>query len=102
FVPPIFYGDLAEMVFSPLDTRGGKLVSLTMVLEVDRLVVLDEMALKHSILWDLALRTLEGQSVEDLREPDKESIRESVKNAINEELRNGAVTGVYFTEFIMQ
>ena len=102
FVPPIFYGDMAEMVFSPLDTRGGKLVSLTMVLEVDRLVVLDEMALKHSILWDLALRTLEGQSVEDLREPDKESIRESVKNAINEELRNGAVTGVYFTEFIMQ
>lgn len=102
FTPPIFYPDLAEMVFSPLDTRGGQLVSLTIVLEVDRQVVLDEMAKKHSMIWDLTLRTLEAKTVEELRDPDKTGIREDIMNAINEELQNGSVTAVLFTEFIMQ
>jgi len=102
FKPPIFYEDLAQMLFSPLDTRGGQLVSLTMVLEVDRDVVLDEIGLKHAMIWDLVLKTLEQRTVEELREPEKIQIREMVAMVINEELQNGAVTGVLFTEFIMQ
>lgn len=102
FVVPIFYSDLAEIVFSPLDTRGGQLVSLTIVLEVDRQVVIEEITKKHSRIWDLALKTLEVKSVLELRDPDKEGIRTDLLNAINEELQNGAVTGVYFTDFIMQ
>ena len=102
FVTPIFYEDLAEMVFSPLDTRGGQLVSLTLVLEVDRAVVLDELAKKHTLMWDLVLKELEGWSVAELRDPDKEPIREALVNAVNKELQNGAVTVVYFTDFIMQ
>ena len=102
FVPPIFYADLAEIVFSPLDTRGGQLVSLTIVLEVDREVVLEEITKKHSMIWDLVLKTLESQTVEALRDPDKDPMRDALKNAINEELQNGAVEGVYFTHFIMQ
>lgn len=102
FVPPIFYHDLAEIVFSPLDTRGGQLVSLTIVLEVDREVVLDEITKKHSMIWDLCLKVLEIQSVVALRDPDKDPIREELENAINEELQNGAVTDVYFTDFIRQ
>ncbi len=102
FVPPFFYTDLGQLVFSPLDSRGGQLVSLTIVLEVDRLVVLDEISLKHSMVWDLVLKTLETHTVEDLRDPDKELIRETIINLINEELQNGAVTGAYFTDFIMQ
>jgi flagellar basal body-associated protein FliL len=102
FVPPIFYADLAEIVFSPLDTQGGQLVSLTIVLEVDRPIVLEEITKKHSRIWDLALKTLEIMSVLDLRDPAKEKIRTDLMNVINEDLQNGAVTGVYFTDFIMQ
>jgi flagellar protein FliL len=102
FVPPIFYEELAQIVFSPLDTRGGQLVSLTVVLEVDRDVVIEEIGKKHSMIWDLVLKTLEIQTVEALRDPDKDPIREQLQNSINEELQNGAVEGVYFTEFIMQ
>jgi|TARA_B110000116_G_C16454506_1_gene410859 flagellar basal body-associated protein FliL len=102
FVPPIFYTDLAEIVFSPLDTQGGQLVSLTIVLEVDRLIVLEEITKKHSRIWDLTLKMLEIMSVLDLRDPGKENVRKELMNAINEDLQNGAVTGVYFTDFIMQ
>ena len=102
FVTPIFYEDLAEMVFSPLDSRGGQLVSLTLVLDVDRAVVLDEITKKHALMWDLVLKELEGWPVAELRDSDKEPIREAIVNAINEELQNGAVTHVYFTDFIMQ
>ena len=102
FVPPIFYADLAKIVFSPLDTRGGQLVSLTIVLQVDREVVLEEMGKKHSMIWDLVLKTLEARTVQELRDPDKDAVRDLLKNSINEELQNGAVEGVYFTEFIMQ
>ena len=102
FVVPIFYEDLTEMVFSPLDTGGSQLVSLTMVLQVDRAVVLEEITKKHAMIWDMALQELEGRTVAELRDPDKEPIRETVMNAINKELQNGAVTGIYFTDFIMQ
>ena len=54
------------------------------------------------MIWDLVLKTLEIQTVEALRDPDKDPIREQLQNSINEELQNGAVEGVYFTEFIMQ
>ena len=102
FVVPIFYEDLTEMVFSPLDTHGSQLVSLTMVLEVDRDVVLEEITKKRARIWDMALQELEGRTVAELRDPDKEAIREAVMNTINEELQNGAVTGIYITDFIMQ
>ena len=102
FVPPIFYADLAEIVFSPLDTQSGQLVSLTIVLEVDRPIVLEEITKKHSRIWDLVLKTLEIMSVLDLRDPAKEKIRTDLMNLINKDLQNGAVTGVYFTDFIMQ
>ena len=89
-------------MFSPLNTKGSLLVSLTIVLEVDREVVLDEISKKHSMIWDLVLKRLEQHSVKELRDPEKEGIRENVKNVINKELQNGAVTAVMFTEFIMQ
>ena len=67
FVPPIFYADLAEILFSPLNTKGSLLVSLTIVLEVDREVVLDEISKKHSMIWDLVLKRLEQHSVKELQ-----------------------------------
>jgi len=85
FVPPVFYGDLAEIVFSPLDTRGGQLVSLTMVLEVDRQEVLDEVVKKHSMIWDLSLQVLESLFFDDPAAPEKIPVREELKSTINEE-----------------
>jgi flagellar basal body-associated protein FliL len=69
---------------------------------VDREVVIDEITKKHSMIWDLSLQVLEGKSVLELRDPDKESIREELKNKINEELQNGAVEKILFTDFVMQ
>ncbi|MEE2753696.1 MAG: flagellar basal body-associated FliL family protein [Candidatus Latescibacterota bacterium] len=102
FIPPIFYGDLAEIVFSPLDKQSKQLVSLTIVLEVDREVVIEEITKKHSMIWDLSLQVLEGKSVLELRDPNKESIREELKNKISEELQNGTVEKILFTDFVMQ
>ena len=102
FTSPIFYGDLSEIVFSPLDTQGGQLVSTTIVLEVDREVVIEEITKKHSMIWDLSLQVLEGKTVLELRDPTKESIREELKKKINKELQNGAVEKILFTYFVMQ
>lgn len=102
FTSPIFYGDLSEIVFSPLDTQGGQLVSTTIVLEVDREVVIEEITKKHSMIWDLSLQVLEGKTVLELRDPIKESIREELKKKINKELQNGAVEKILFTYFVMQ
>lgn len=102
FTPPIFYEDLAQMTFSPLETRGRNLVRLSIVLEVDRLPVLDELTLKHKLFWDMVLQQLEQHTIEQLRDPDRQDVKDALTEVINEELVNGDVTGVFFTEFIMQ
>ena len=102
FVPPIFYEQLAEMTFSPLDSQGRHLVLTTVVLEVDRQPGIDEITLKHTPIWDLCVQTLEGYSIAQLRDPERGPVKEHLIEAINGELRNGIVTGLYFTDFIMQ
>ena len=102
FVPPIFYEELAEITFSPLDSQGRHLVSTNVALEVDRQPGIDEIILKHTLIWDLCVRTLEGFSIEELRDSERLPVKESLLEAINGELRNGIVTAVYFTDFIMQ
>ncbi len=73
-----------------------------MVLEVDRQPGIDELILKHTLIWDLCLRTLEGFSIDEMRDAERLPVKEKLIEAINGELRNGIITGVYFTEFIMQ
>lgn len=102
FIPPIFYEDLAQMTFSPLETRGRNLVRLSIVLEVDRLPALDELTLKHMQVWDMVLQKLEQHTIEQLRDPDRQDVKDALTEVINKELVNGDVTGVFFTDFIMQ
>ena len=38
----------------------------------------------------------------DIRDSERLAVKSTLAEVINGELRNGIVTGIYFTEFIMQ
>ncbi len=99
---PLFYEKITQMVFAPSDSRGHRLVQLSLVLEVEPKVVLGEVEKKHQIIWDLILQRLETFTLDAVREPEKRAIREDLMRVINAELKNGQVTAVYFTELVTQ
>jgi len=99
---PLFYEKIKQIVFSPVDSRGHRLVQLSLALEVEPKAVLGEVEKKHQIVWDLILQRLETFPLEAVREPEKKAIREDLMRALNAELKNGQVTAIYFTEIVTQ
>ncbi len=101
---PRFYTDLEEMVINPVSGSGRRLVQVSLALEVDRDLVLGEIAKKRELIWDLILRKLETYSVQALREPAKLEVKKVLKQVINTEakLKNGEVIAVYFTDVVVQ
>lgn len=97
-----FYDGFRDMVVNPVTGRGRVLVQVSLVLDLDTDAALEEVRLKHDILWDLVLRRLETYPVATLRDPYKVEVKASLKREINSELRNGEVTDIYFTDVIVQ
>lgn len=100
--PPIYYEDMAEMVFAPSDARGNLIVQLSLALEVDSRAVVDELTTRHTVFWALVLGRLERFSTLAVRDPVKVDLKEDVKQMLNSELKNGEVVAVYVTNFVMQ
>ena len=99
---PLFYEKITQLVFSPVDSRGHRLVQLSLALEVEPKAVLGEIEKKHQIIWDLILQRLETFPLDAVRESEKKAIREDLMRALNAELKNGQVTAIYFTELVTQ
>lgn len=102
FVKPIYFLGLKNMVINPTSAQGQHLVQISFALEVDTDAALQELTLKQQETWDLVMRTLEGYSLETLRDPAKKVVKEAVERRVNAELKNGEVTAVYVTDFVVQ
>jgi flagellar basal body-associated protein FliL len=97
-----FYDGIKEMVVNPVTGRGRVLVQVSIVLDLDTDAVVEEVGVKHDILWDLVLQRLETYPVAMLRDPYKLEVKKTLMREINGELRNGEVTAIYFTDIIVQ
>ena len=102
FKPPLFFTDLKKMVINPVEQKGMHLVQLSLALEVDSEIVLDELKKKQAMIQDLILQRLESFPVRSIRDPHKDDIREALKRIINAELKNGEALAVYFTDIVVQ
>ena len=90
------------MVINLATARGNNLVQVDFALEVDSDAALEELEIKHDMIWDMILQALETHSLKEIRDPKKPAVRKSIQTRINAELKNGAVTGVYFTDIVVQ
>ncbi|MDA0749063.1 MAG: flagellar basal body-associated FliL family protein [bacterium] len=101
-VKPKYYTEIKKMVINLATARGNNLVQVDFALEVDSDAALEELEIKHDMIWDMILQALETHSLKEIRDPKKPAVRKSIQTRINAELKNGAVTGVYFTDIVVQ
>lgn len=99
---PIYYEALKELIVEPTSLRGKSMVQLDLALQVDDQVVVDELTLRHTVIWDLVLRQLELLDEKDFRDPAKKRLKTSLVEAINADLKNPGVLDVVITDIIMQ
>ncbi|MGA1195030.1 MAG: flagellar basal body-associated FliL family protein [Candidatus Latescibacterota bacterium] len=102
WTPPIYYEALKELIVEPTSLRGRSMVRLSLVLEVDDQAVIEELTLRHTVIWDLVLRRLELLDERDFRDPQKKKLKEDLIKMINAELKNPGVLNVFITDIIMQ
>ena len=99
---PLFYTGLNQMIVNPVFGRPFGLIQVSVALEVDSDAGLNELELKHDLIWDLILMKLEDASLQALRDPFRKEIKATLRRVVNKELRNGDMTAIYFTEFMAQ
>ena len=99
---PIYYPQMLDMIVNPISPTCSYLVRFSFALEVSSESALEEIGIRHDVLWDLLLRTLESLSIQDIRDPEKKRLKGMVLKVLNAELKNGDVTGVYVTDIVVQ
>ena len=99
---PIYYTQMLDMIVNPISPTSSYLVRFSFALEVSSESTLEEIGIRHDVLWDLLLRNLESLNIQDIRDPEKKRLKGMVMKVLNAELKNGDVTGVYVTDIVVQ
>lgn len=83
-------------------TRGRKLVKINMELEVTNAEVQEEVEQIKPKIRDYIIIIASSKTFNEISTKEgKDALREEIKNQINLFLTKGAITRVYFTEFIL-
>jgi flagellar FliL protein len=62
-----------------------------------------ELEEKNYVLCDALIKTLRGQKAEEIqKDPTVKRLKDDLQQAINKQLYSGKVTGIYFTELLVQ
>lgn len=99
---PIYYTKMVDMIVNPISATGSHLVRFSFALEVSSEATLEEVGIRHDILWDIVLRNLEAMTIEQLRDPERKHLKTHMKRILNAELKNGDIVGVYVTDIVVQ
>jgi flagellar basal body-associated protein FliL len=86
---PIYYTKMVNMIVNPISATGSHLVRFSFALEVSSVATLEEVGIRHDILWDIVLRNLEAMTIEQLRDPEKKYLKSHIRKTLNAELKNG-------------
>lgn len=93
--------DMGEMI---VNLAGGHYLRTKIVLEHPANKKLaEELKKKKHKVSDTLISSLRGKSLSDINSPDSiENLKASLLAEINSHLTNGKVTGIYFTDFLVQ
>lgn len=62
-----------------------------------------ELEEKNYVLCDTLIKTLRGKKVEEIqKDPAANKLKNDLQQAINKQLNSGNITGIYFTELLVQ
>jgi len=93
--------DMSEVV---VNLKGGHYLRVKVTLEYPQDKKLsEEIKKKKPQLMDVIITTMRSKTLEEVSPVDSgDSVKESLLDAINQNLVNGKVTGIYFTDYLVQ
>jgi flagellar FliL protein len=88
---------------NPAGTRGSRLLKVDAVFEAPESEVVRELAERDSQVRDILITELSAHPLNELLEPEgKEQVRRRILERVNERLVHGALSSLYFTQFVVQ
>lgn len=95
--------ELENLVVNPDGSDGRRYLMVSIGLEAERQAVLDETESRDIVIRDLIIRSLSNRTADELSDiARREEIKEALVTEINTVLREGAITRLYFTEYVLQ
>ena len=100
------YGQFTEirgMVINPAGSSGRRYLTVNLGLEVEKTSVAEELAQKDVVVRDALLKLLGERTVEELADVAlREELKKELRDTMNAVLREGQVSRVYFTQYVLQ
>lgn len=94
---------LKTFIVNLADPGGKRYLRVTMEFELTNEKLIDEINKRLPQIRDAILMILPTRTIEDVQSVQgKEAIRKEIMDKINNLLNNGAITNIYFTEFVVQ
>ncbi|WP_456427663.1 flagellar basal body-associated FliL family protein [Rhodocaloribacter sp.] len=103
---PIEYGQFTELqglIINPSDSEGTRYLMLNIGLEALDAGVLEEVDQMDMVIRDTILKQLSHRTVRELSDINlRDEIKLELKQAINDILKDGEITRLYFTQYVLQ
>ncbi len=103
---PVEYGEFQEMdnlIINPTGTDGKRYLMVKIGFESDAAAALEELTTKDVVVRDAIVRYLSSQSVPYLSAIEKrDSLKMGLRKRVNGILKNGRITRLYFTQYVIQ
>ena len=103
---PIQYGQfiqLSDMVINPTGSSGKRYLLVSLGLESQNPVTLEEIAAKEIVVRDTILKVLGLRTVDELADINRRGeLKHALREAVNAIVHEGQVDRMYFTQFVLQ
>ncbi|MEY4504126.1 MAG: flagellar biosynthesis protein FliL [Pseudomonadota bacterium] len=98
---PVFM--VKDMVINLVSEGGSRFCKVGIGLELDNPKMEHEMTKREALIKDVMITVISKKTPEELMTPKgQDSIKQEIMDAINDTLKDGRITKVYFTMFLIQ
>lgn len=92
-----------DIIVNPAGTGGSRFLSVSFGFELDDARLEKEFELKEAVIRDALITILASKTVSELTDPkQKEIVRYQIKKRVSKIMDSEAITGVYYTDFVLQ
>lgn len=103
---PIKYGQfiqLSDMVINPTGSSGKRYLLVSLGLESQNAVTLEEITAKEVVVRDTILKVLGLRTVDELADINRrDELKVALREAVNAIVHEGQIDRMYFTQFVLQ
>lgn len=94
---------LTDMVINPSGSSGKRYLLVSLGLESQNPLTLEEITVKEVVVRDTILKVLGHQTVDELSDINRRSeLKQELRDAVNAVIHEGQVDRMYFTQFVLQ